>query len=71
MILITCPFIGRLFDKKGHAIIILPGSVAIVIGLFALSQAQSAVMLVVASLLCGLGYGAPVVVNLGGESLSG
>ena len=58
MILVTRPFIGRLFDKKGHAIIILPGSVAIVLGLFALSLAQSTAMLVVASLLFGLGYGA-------------
>jgi len=68
MILVTRPFIGRLFDRKGHAIIILPGCVAIVLGLFALSLAQSTAMLVVASLLYGLGY---VAANLGGESLSG
>ncbi|MBS1229797.1 MAG: arabinose efflux permease family protein [Proteobacteria bacterium] len=58
MILLTRPFIGRLFDRRGHAIIILPGSVAIVLGLFALSLAQSTAMLVAASLLYGLGYGA-------------
>ena len=58
MILVTRPFIGRLFDRKGHAIIILPGSGSIVLGLLALSLAQSMATLVVASLLYGLGYGA-------------
>ena len=58
MILVTRPFIGRLFDRKGHAIIILPGCVAIIIGLLVLSLAQSTAMLVVASLWYGLGYGA-------------
>lgn len=58
MILITRPFIGRLFDRRGHAIIILPGCVAVILGLVALSLTRSTVMLVVSSLFYGLGYGA-------------
>ena len=58
MILVTRPFIGRLFDRKGHAVIILPGSLAMIAGLVALSFTQSTAMLVVSSLLYGVGYGA-------------
>lgn len=58
MILLTRPWIGRLFDRRGHAVIILPGCVAMIIGLLLLSQATSSTLLVAASLLYGLGYGA-------------
>ncbi|MCM2340406.1 MFS transporter [Rhodoferax sp.] len=58
MILVTRTMIGRLFDAKGHAAIILPGSAAMLLGLIALSQTRSITMLVVSSLLFGLGYGA-------------
>jgi MFS family permease len=58
MILATRPFIGRLFDRSGHGVIIVPGCVAMVLGLLVLSQTQTSAMLVVASLLYGLGYGA-------------
>jgi MFS family permease len=58
MILATRPFIGRLFDRKGHAVIVIPGSLAMIAGLVALSYTQSTAMLVVSSLLYGLGYGA-------------
>jgi MFS family permease len=58
MILATRPFIGRLFDRRGHAVIILPGSVAMLLGLVALSLTDSTLLLVVSSLLFGLGYGA-------------
>lgn len=58
MILATRPFIGRLFDRKGHAIIVLPGTLAMIAGLVALSVTGSTPMLVVSSLLYGIGYGA-------------
>ena len=58
MILLTRPWIGRLFDRRGHAVIILPGCVAMIIGLLVLSQASSTPLLVLSSLLYGLGYGA-------------
>ena len=58
MILVTRPFIGRLFDRRGHRLIILPGTLFMALGLIALSLTESTPMLVVASLLYGLGYGA-------------
>jgi len=58
MILATRPFIGRLFDRRGHAVIILPGCVAMLLGLLTLSLTDSTALLVVSSLLFGFGYGA-------------
>ncbi len=58
MILLTRPFFGRLFDRRGHAVIVVPGSVAMIAGLVALSVTESTAMLVVASLCYGFGYGA-------------
>ena len=58
MILISRPFAGKLFDKKGHAFIIVPGVLFMIVGLFMLSYATSIYSLVAASLCYGLGYGA-------------
>jgi len=58
MILLTRPFIGRLLDRKGHVVIILPGSILMIVGLILLSLTHSATMLVISSLFYGLGYGA-------------
>lgn len=58
MILISRPFAGKLFDRKGHAFVILPGVVFMIIGLFMLSNATSIYSLVAASLCYGIGYGA-------------
>lgn len=58
MILLTRRFVGRLFDKKGHAMIIFPGSMLMIAGLIVLAFTNSALMLIAASLLYGLGYGA-------------
>jgi MFS family permease len=58
MILITRPFVGKIFDKKGHAVIIIPGSISLVIGLILLSYANSILILVLSSLFYGFGYGA-------------
>ena len=57
MIVITRPIVGRIFDEKGHAVIILPGVVAMAIGLVVLSEAHTQLLLVVASLFYGLGFG--------------
>jgi len=57
-ILITRPFVGRIFDKKGHAVIIIPGSISLLIGLIILSYANSILTLILSSLFYGLGYGA-------------
>jgi len=58
VILVTRPFVGKIFDKKGHAVIIIPGSIAIIIGLILLSYANSIPALIMSSLFYGLGYGA-------------
>jgi MFS family permease len=58
MILISRPFAGKLFDKKGHVFVIMPGVVLMLIGIILLSYATSDVGLFVASLFFGLGYGA-------------
>lgn len=58
MILITRPFVGKIFDEKGHAVIIIPSAISLIIGLIILSYANSILMLVVSSLFYGLGYGA-------------
>lgn len=58
MILITRPFVGRVFDRRGHVIIIIPGSIFMIIGLIILSYANSTLLLIISSLFYGLGYGA-------------
>lgn len=58
MILFTRPFAGKLFDRKGHASVILPGVLFMIIGLTLLSYATSSLSLFVASLVYGFGYGA-------------
>lgn len=58
MILITRPFMGKIFDKKGHAVVVIPGAISMIVGLVILSYANSAPILVVASLFYGFGYGA-------------
>lgn len=58
MILLTRSFVGKLFDKKGHAVVIIPGAISMIIGLIVLSYVDSISSLVIASLLYGFGYGA-------------
>jgi len=58
MILISRPFAGKLFDRRGHAFVIVPGVLFMIVGLFMLSYATSIYSLVAASLCYGLGYGA-------------
>lgn len=58
MILITRPFMGKIFDKKGHAVVVIPGAISMIVGLVILSYANSVPILVVASLFYGFGYGA-------------
>jgi len=58
MILISRPFAGKLFDRKGHAFVIIPGVLFMIVGLGLLSYATSMYSLIVASLCYGLGYGA-------------
>ncbi|MBU3181984.1 MFS transporter [Clostridium psychrophilum] len=58
IILVTRPWVGKIFDKKGHNVIIIPGSISIIIGLILLSYTNSITTLIIASLFYGIGYGA-------------
>lgn len=58
MILISRPFAGKLFDQKGHTVVIIPGIILMITGLTLLSYATSESSLLIASLFYGLGYGA-------------
>ena len=58
MILVTRSFVGKLFDKKGHAVVIIPGAISMIIGLMILSYVNSVTSLIIASLFYGFGYGA-------------
>ncbi|WP_168118586.1 MFS transporter [Paenibacillus sp. HB172176] len=57
-ILIIRPISGRLFDKHGHAAVLLPGAICIVAGLTLVSYSTHLIMLLAAALLYGLGFGA-------------
>ncbi len=57
-ILITRPFVGKIFDKVGHSVVILPGAICMIIGLVLLSFVHSVFLLIIASIFYGLGYGA-------------
>ena len=56
-IVATRPFIGRYADRAGHARIIVPCLVMIVLGVWMLAFADSPPMFVVSAMLFGLGFG--------------
>jgi MFS family permease len=58
MVLLTRPAVGKIFDKKGHVVVILPGAICMIIGLIILSYASSVPILLLSSLFYGVGYGA-------------
>ncbi|HEY2493260.1 MAG TPA: MFS transporter [Paenibacillus sp.] len=58
MILISRPFTGRLFDRKGAHILVYPGIMLFVIGMIWLSQAYSAPIFLITAGIIGLGFGA-------------
>lgn len=56
-IMVSRPFVGRIFDRVGHSVVIIPGVLSMIIGLVLLSYAHAVPLLVVASLFYGLGFG--------------
>ncbi|TMN23115.1 MFS transporter [Lentibacillus cibarius] len=58
MILISRPFIGKLFDSKGPAIVLFPGAILMLIGLLLLSYTTTVPMLILTSVFYGLSFGA-------------
>lgn len=58
--LISRPFVGRLFDVKGAKIVVFPTMIIFLIGLMTLSFTQSAFLLLLGAALVGIGYGSLV-----------
>ncbi|GIM28154.1 MFS transporter [Clostridium polyendosporum] len=58
MIVISRPFFGKLFDKRGENIVIYPGFLLLAIGLIGLSKTHTPFMFLASSGIIGLGFGA-------------
>lgn len=58
VVLLSRPFTGRLFDRRGAHMLVYPGIALFAIGLLALSQAGSAAFFLLTAAVIGLGYGA-------------
>jgi MFS family permease len=56
-VLVSRPFTGRLFDKKGENFVMYPAILLFAIALFFLSQTHKGFSLLLAGALFGLGYG--------------
>jgi MFS family permease len=56
-VLITRPFSGRMFDRKGPNFIMYPSLISLAIGLLVLSQSHIGFVLLIAGALVGFGYG--------------
>ncbi|MEK5476091.1 MFS transporter [Paenibacillus sp. FSL R5-0407] len=57
-IIIIRPISGRVFDRRGHAAVLLPAALLVVASMTVLSFATSLPLLIVSALLYGLGFGA-------------
>ncbi|MDA3979439.1 MFS transporter [Gallibacterium sp. AGMB14963] len=57
-IVVTRPFVGRIYDYYGASYLIYPGYIAFIIGMAILSLAQSEPLIFIAAPILGLGYGA-------------
>lgn len=56
-VLVSRPFTGKIFDNKGPNFIMYPAIISFAIGMFMLSQTNSAVVLLIAGAFIGFGYG--------------
>lgn len=57
MLLVTRPFSGRIYDRKGHQFLLYPSAISAIIGLILLAYMQNMSMLVISSIFYGLAYG--------------
>ncbi|NBD25791.1 MFS transporter [Paenibacillus glycinis] len=57
-IILVRPFSGRIFDKRGHAAVLLPAGLSVMLSMVLLSNAHAMPMLIVSALFYGLGFGA-------------
>lgn len=51
------PISGKVFDRKGHAAVIVPGAILVIAGLITLSFSTNIISLLVSALFYGMGYG--------------
>lgn len=58
MIMLVRPFAGILFDRRGPAWVLLPGACFAGAGLFLLSYASTAYLLILSAMFYGIGFGA-------------
>ncbi|OWA37594.1 MFS transporter [Saccharibacillus sp. O16] len=58
VVLLSRPFTGRLFDRRGAHPLVYPGIALFAIGMIGLSQAHSALWFLLTAAVIGLGYGA-------------
>lgn len=58
VILVTRPFVSKLYDKKGANIVLFPAMIFFAIGAYVCSQVNSEYQLILAAILMGLGFGA-------------
>jgi len=58
VVFVSRPFVGRRFDSKGENSVIYPAIVMLAVGMVLLSQARHSVMLLLAAVAIGLGFGA-------------
>ena len=58
VIILTRPFVSKLYDKKGPRIVVLPAIGVLALGMLINSQTHQAYSLLIASALIGFGYGA-------------
>ncbi|WCK55700.1 MFS transporter [Aneurinibacillus sp. Ricciae_BoGa-3] len=56
-VFIIRPISGKIFDKKGHFSVLFPAAFASIIGLVLLSYASSTVLLILAAIFYGIGFG--------------
>lgn len=57
MVMVVRPLGGKLFDRKGHLWVLIPGVLACLAGLILLSYTNSNVSLIIAAIFYGIGFG--------------
>jgi len=57
-IVIVRPISGRIFDRRGHAAVLIPAAIFVVASMMVLSYTRTLPLLIVSALLYGLGFGA-------------
>lgn len=57
VMILSRPYLGRLFDQKGPRFVLIPSLIVFAVGLVTLSYTKTAFIFLIAAALIGLGYG--------------